>query len=187
MVLHIKPKRLIFLGPPGAGKGTQAVRLAERLGVLHLATGDMLRQAVAQDSALGRRAKAIMDRGDLVPDALVIDMLMEKIEGEHTPGCVLDGFPRTLPQAQALDERLGQGGVDAVVLLEVPEEELLRRTLGRGRSDDNEAAVKNRLSVYTEQTEPLVAFYETRRLVVRVAGVGTVEDVACRIASGLAL
>jgi len=185
MPAHTEATRLVFLGPPGAGKGTQAARLAERLGVLHLATGDMLRQAVAENSALGQRAKAIMDRGDLVPDALVVDMLMEKIGCERVSGFVLDGFPRTLPQAQALDERLGTGGVDAVVLLDVPQAELVRRLLQRGRSDDSEATVSNRLNVYAKQTEPLVRFYEGRGLVVRVDGVGSVDEVARRVAERL--
>lgn len=170
---------IIFLGPPGAGKGTQAKRLADHLGLVHLATGDMLREAVAQGTELGRQAKAIMERGDLVPDDLVIAMLMERM-ADADKGVILDGFPRTLPQAEALDEKLS-GQIDVVLLLEVPEDELVQRMLGRGRADDTEEAVRNRLVVYREQTEPLVDYYSGKGLLSRVDGVGDMDIVQQRI------
>lgn len=170
---------IIFLGPPGAGKGTQAKRLADQLGLVHLATGDMLREAVAQGTELGQQAKAIMERGDLVPDDLVIAMLMERM-ADAAKGVILDGFPRTLPQAEALDEKLS-GQIDIVLLLEVPEDELVQRMLGRGRDDDTEEAVRNRLVVYREQTEPLVDYYSGKGLLNRVDGVGDMDAIQQRI------
>jgi len=172
----------VFLGPPGAGKGTQAGRVAERLGALHLATGDMLREAVANGTELGRQAKSIMDEGGLVPDELVIAMLMERLsQPDAREGFILDGFPRTLPQARSLEERLGKGGIDRAVLLEVPEEELVQRLLSRGRSDDTEDTVRRRLAVYREQTEPLVAYYERQGCLRRVDGMGTLDEVEERL------
>lgn len=181
-------KRLIFLGPPGAGKGTQAKRVAARLGLLHLATGDMLREAVDQGNELGKQAKAIMDCGDLVPDELVIEMLMEKIAGgKRGSGFILDGFPRTRVQAEALDKRLGKAGVQGVILLEVPEDELIERTLARGRSDDTAGTVGNRLEVYRQQTEPLVGFYDRRAIVHRVNGLGDISGIEQQILAVLTM
>jgi len=179
--------RILFLGPPGAGKGTQAQLLEARLGLLHLATGDMLRTAVAQGSALGQRARAIMERGDLVPDALVIEMLKERIDQSGARGYILDGFPRTLAQAQALDVHWGPAAIDAALLLEVPEAELIARLLGRGRSDDTEATVRNRLQVYRQQTEPLVAFYQERGILHRVQGTGDIPTIQRRILKTLSV
>ncbi len=170
---------IIFLGPPGAGKGTQAIRLAEHLGLVHLATGDMLRAAVADGTELGQQAKTIMERGDLVPDELVIAMLMERM-ADASKGVILDGFPRTLPQAEALDEKLS-GQIDLVLLLEVPEDELVERMLGRGRADDTEEAVRNRLVVYQEQTAPLISYYGDKGLLQPVDGVGDMNTIQQRI------
>jgi len=180
--------KIVFLGPPGAGKGTQAKLLCEQLGLLHIATGDMLRDAVSRGTKLGLQADAIMKRGDLVPDALVIAMLMERVaQADVKRGYVLDGFPRTLAQAEALEQELGPEGIDVVLLLEVPEEELVLRMLGRGRTDDTEMTVRNRLQVYRQQTEPLVGFYEQRQPIKRVDGMGEVLAVHERIVAAVPL
>lgn len=186
--------RALLLAPPGAGKGTQGERLAERHGVPHLAAGDLLRDHVAQGTELGREAKGYMDAGELVPDQLVIAMILERIGGDGEPmeDFLLDGFPRTLVQARAAYE----WGVrydrtfDAVIMLEVPEDELVRRLVQRrresGRTDDTEAVIRQRLEVYEENTAPLVDFYEERGILLRVDGTGSVEDVTERIEAGLA-
>ena len=185
--------RALLLAPPGAGKGTQGERLAERHGVPHLATGDILRDHVARDTELGRAAKEHMDAGGLVPDALVIDMIVEKIGGsEPLKDFLLDGFPRTLRQARAAYEwgSAMNRTFDAVIMLEVPEDELVRRLLERGRqsgrSDDTEDVIRNRLRVYDENTAPLVDFYEERGILLRIDGLGSVEEVTDRIEAGLA-
>lgn len=172
----------MFLGPPGAGKGTQAARVAERLGLVHLATGELLRREVAEGSALGRRAQAIMAAGELVPDELMIAMLKARLsKPEVRMGFILDGFPRTLAQARALEAELGAEGVEAAVLIEVPEEELVRRLLARGRADDDEATVRRRLQVYREQTAPVVAFYRDQGRLRCVDGLGTIDAVEARL------
>ena len=185
--------RALLLAPPGAGKGTQGERLAERHGVPHLATGDILRDHVARNTELGRAAKEHMDSGGLVPDALVIEMIVEEIGGtEPLKDFLLDGFPRTLRQAKAAYEwgSAMNRTFDAVIMLEVPEDELVRRLLERGRqsgrSDDTEEVIRNRLRVYDENTAPLVDFYEERGILLRIDGLGTVEEVTDRIEAGLA-
>jgi len=182
-------RRILFLGPPGAGKGTQASMLARALGVPHVSTGDMLRAAVAADTELGRRAAAIMARGDLVPDELVVSLVRERLdEPDAVCGYLLDGFPRNVAQAEALDEAVGDDAIEVVILLEVPEGELvarlLRRAAEQGRVDDNEETIRNRLRVYRRETEPLVAHYGNR--VVSVDGVGTIDEVFARIVLALA-
>ena len=204
--------RVIFLGAPGAGKGTQARRLAAGSGVPQVATGDMLREAVAAGTPLGREAKRFMDQGALVPDEVVIGLVDERLSRPDAgPGYVLDGFPRTVAQAEALDallRRLGQD-LDRVVFFDVSRDELLRRLTGRRvcrrcgtafhlvsapprvagqcdqcggelyqRDDDAEATVGRRLDVYQTQTAPLLDYYRTRGLLVRVAGEGPVDRVA---------
>jgi adenylate kinase len=171
---------VIFLGPAGAGKGTQAARLAERLGVPRISTGDMLREALAQGNGLGRAAAPYLERGDLVPDDLLITMIRERIvEPDCVRGYVLDGFPRTLPQAEALEQMLGGEARQAVVLnLEVPREELLRRLSGRGREDDKGNAVAHRLQDYEDRTRPLVEFYSKRAQLHRVDGFRPVDAVS---------
>ncbi|OFW65452.1 MAG: adenylate kinase [Actinobacteria bacterium RBG_16_68_21] len=175
-------RRLLILGPPGAGKGTQATVLCRAIGIPHISTGEMLRDHVARETALGRRAREIMESGDLVPDEIVIGMVEERIgQPDAACGFLLDGFPRTRAQAEALDEVLGDEGLDAVIVVEVAEDELVERILKRGRSDDTEEAVRNRLTVYHSQTAPLIEFYLGRGLVRSVDGVGAIEEVLARI------
>ncbi len=176
--------RVVFLGPPGAGKGTQARTLAHDTGAAHVATGDMLRDAIAAATALGRQAKAYYDRGELVPDDLVTGMLRERLQqGDTTKGFILDGFPRTLAQAEALERLLKDLGqdLDRVIFYDVPEAELLRRLAARRqverRADDTDEAIKNRLRVYAAQTAPLLDYYRNHSLLVSVPGVGTVEAI----------
>ena len=185
--------RGLLLAPPGAGKGTQGQRLAERHGVPHLATGDLLRRHVAEGTQLGRAARSYMDEGALVPDALVIDMILEELGGtDPVESFLLDGFPRTLRQAMAAYEWGTAMGrlFDVVVMLDVPEHELVRRLIERGReagrSDDSEDVIRRRLHVYEENTAPLIEFYEDRGILLQVDGLGSVEQVTERIEDGLA-
>lgn len=185
--------RALLLAPPGAGKGTQGERLAARHGVVHLATGDLLRDQVARGTDLGRAAKEHMDAGRLVPDQLVIDMVLRRIGngGQPLEDFLLDGFPRTLTQARFAYEwgKQSHRTFHAVIMLEVPEDELVRRLVQRGRdsgrSDDTEDVIRNRLRVYEENTAPLVGFYEGRGILLRVDGAGTVGEVTERIEAGL--
>lgn len=178
---------VLLMGPPGAGKGTQASALAEAEGLRKLSTGDMLRDHVARGTELGRKANAIMDAGELVPDDLITAMVREAVEGMDEVRVLFDGFPRTPGQAEALDALLAEAGasLDAAVLLEVPEEELVRRLVERaeleGRSDDDEDTVRTRMQVYRDTTYPLLDFYERRGQLVRVDGVGSVDEVTDRI------
>lgn len=188
--------RALLLAPPGAGKGTQGERLAARHGVPHLATGDLLREHVAKRTDLGQAAEEHMLAGRLVPDHLVIDMVLRKIEGEGDEpplrAFLLDGFPRTLTQARAAYEwgRQNERTFDAVILLEVPDDELVRRLVRRGREqgrpDDTEDVIRERLTVYERNTAPLIDFYERRGILVRVDGTGDVDEVTERIERGLA-
>jgi adenylate kinase len=184
--------RLVVLGPPGAGKGTQAVKLAEHFACADVATGDIFRANVAEGTELGRAAQEYMDRGDLVPDELVIAMVMERLASSDCDvGFVLDGFPRTVNQAEALDLRLADLGVPlhAVLCFEAAEEELLRRLAGRAaaqhRADDAEQTIRHRLEVFAIKTRPLIVYYRHRRLLTMVDGVGRVEEVTARILGGL--
>lgn len=179
-------QRLLFLGPPGAGKGTQAELLAERHGLLHLSTGDLLRGEVKAGTALGQEAEAVMARGELVSDALVLAIVRSRLEG-HTGGWLLDGFPRNLAQAEALDDLLAEldQRIERVLLLELEDGVLIQRLLSRGRADDNEAVIRNRLVVYQEQTAPLIDHYRQLGLLCSVEASGTVEAIAERIVAGL--
>jgi adenylate kinase len=185
--------RVIFLGPPGSGKGTQAKLLAGRLGVPAVSTGDILREAVRQGTALGRRAKAIMDAGELVPDEVVIGLIRDRTaEPDARNGFLLDGFPRTLEQAVALHRLLAGNGaaLDGVINLLVPEKTLIERMLGRaaqeGRSDDRPETVAERLRVYREKTAPLVEHYRRLGILSEVDGSGSIATVADRIDRALA-
>lgn len=177
--------KLLFVGPPGAGKGTQAVRVAEALGIAHVSTGDMFR-ALEPDTDLGRRVKAIMESGGYVSDDIVIEMLQGRItEPDAADGYILDGFPRTANQTEALDAFLGSDGLDRVVLFDVDEDVVVQRMLDRGRSDDTEETIRTRLEVYREQTEPLIELYETRGLIAHVPASGTVEEITESVLAAL--
>ena len=174
--------RLLFIGPPGAGKGTQASRVAERLGIPHVSTGEMFRHHVSNGTELGRKVEAIMAAGEYVPDEITVAMLKERIaEPDAVGGYILDGFPRTVPQVQALDELIGRGGLDYVVVFEVIEDELTDRMLSRGRDDDTEETIGNRFKVYSDQTQPLLDVYEARGLTVSVSGMGEMDEITDRI------
>lgn len=178
---------LLLMGPPGAGKGTQANRVAHGRGLAKLSTGDMLREHVERGTELGRRAKGIMEAGDLVPDDLIIAMVRDELEGEENVRVLLDGFPRTSAQAAALDGLLAEHdtGVTAAVALEVDPEELIRRLMRRsrdeGRFDDNEATIRKRMEVYRNDTKPLLDYYRGQNKLVVVDGVGEMDDVTERI------
>jgi adenylate kinase len=184
--------RLVVLGPPGAGKGTQAVRIAEQFACADVATGDIFRANVAEGTELGRAAQEYMDRGDLVPDEVVIAMVMERLaERDCDSGFVLDGFPRTVAQAEALDRRLVDLGapLHGVLFFEACEEELLRRLAGRAaaqhRADDVEQTIRHRLEVFAIKTRPLIDYYAHRGLLISVDAIGPIEVVTKRILTAL--
>ena len=181
-------RRILFLGPPGAGKGTQATMLAKALKVPHISTGVMLRDAVSAGSDLGKQVEGIMAAGDLVPDELVVALVDERLDNEDAQcGYLLDGFPRNVAQAQALNDAV-VNAIGTVLLLDVDTEELVARLLKRaqdeGRADDNEQTIRRRLEVYESETSPLVAHYGDA--VITVDGVGSVDEVFARIALALA-
>ena len=186
-------RRILLLGAPGAGKGTQAARLCARLEVPHVSTGDMLRTAVQAGTEVGGRAKAVMESGKLVSDEIVIAIAEERLqEADAAKGFVLDGFPRTLAQAEALDamlERLA-APLDCCLALTVETAEVVERLLGRaeieGRPDDNEKAIRERMKAYEHQTAPLFDYYQGKGLLVEVAGLGTIDGVSDAIEKALA-
>jgi len=209
-------KRLVILGPPGGGKGTLAARLAEHLGVPHISTGDMLRAEVANSSPLGSRAQTFMNSGELVPDEIVVEMTRRRLaEPDATEGWILDGFPRELSQAQALEKQLGSSGPEAVVALEVPDEEVYVRVAGRRtcpnghvynvkrnppkspgvcdvdglslqqREDASEDVVAERLEIYERETIPVLDYYANRGILHRVDGTGEPDEVYERALSEL--
>ena len=180
--------RLLLIGPPGAGKGTQAARLSEALGVPAISTGDIFRHNVKTETELGLKAKAFMDAGDNVPDSLTNDLITDRLENEDcSGGFLLDGYPRTTDQVRHLDEFLADHGtsLDVVVQLiadaDVVVERLRKRAIEQGRSDDDESVVRHRLEVYGQQTAPLIDLYEGRGLVVAIDGLGEISEVANRI------
>lgn len=172
--------RIVFLGPPNSGKGTQAVTLAKRLGIPAISTGEMLRAAVDSGSDLGRRVQDVMASGRLVDDVLISEVLERRLdEPDAHDGYLLDGYPRTAPQAETLSEILGRRGewLDHVVLIDAPEKVLVERALKRGRQDDREDVVQKRLEVYRTQTTPLVARYAAEGLLRAIDGDQTIEEV----------
>jgi adenylate kinase len=188
--------QLIFMGPPGAGKGTQAQLLASLWKIPHISTGDILRACVVAKTALGLKAKAYMDAGELVPDELLMDIVQERMnEPDANAGWILDGFPRTVTQAMFFDKLIcdvGTGGSTSgkdcalrAVNLDVPDNVLVARLLSRGRQDDNEETIRRRLQVYREQTEPLIAFYSAREQLVAVDGDRNMELVTAELQQAL--
>jgi adenylate kinase len=174
----------VLLGPPGAGKGTQANRIAARFQLVHVATGDILRANVADGTPLGEVAQAYLDSGELVPDQVVVAMMLERLtQPDCARGFLLDGFPRSVAQARALDRHLAELGapLDAAINLEVAEEELLHRLAGRGRADDNAQTIRNRLAVFASSTRPLPDYYGGQGLLFSVAAAGTIDEVTERI------
>jgi len=185
-------KTIVFFGPPGSGKGTQAVRLAASLGIPQVSTGDLLRGHVAKGTELGGIARPIMESGALVPDELVTRMLRERLaEPDASTGALFDGYPRTVPQAESLDALLGESGrkVDAVVFLDVPDEPIVERLVKRaaieGRADDTPETIRERLRVYREKTAPLAERYRAAGVLVTVDGSRPVDAVAADVAAAV--
>jgi len=188
MAAPSKPLRIVFLGPPNAGKGTQAAMLREKLGVPGISTGDLLRREAASGTPLGLRVKRIMEAGGLVDDATMDEVVREHLRRmDLDRGFLLDGYPRRLAQAETLAGILEAAGrpLDAVRLISVPEQELLRRALARGRSDDREEVVRERLRAYREETEPLIGYYKRLGLLREVDGNRPVEEVGRALLAAL--
>ena len=184
--------RLLIVGPPGAGKGTQSARLTKRYGIPAIATGDIFRENIANGTDLGLRIKAIVDAGDYVPDSLTNELVADRLSSDDcADGFLLDGYPRTLEQVAFLDELLAARGValDAVVDLQVDTDEVVtrlkKRAIEQGRSDDSEAAIRHRQSVFAQQTAPILAVYAQRGLLVPVDALGDVDEVTARIVHAL--
>lgn len=184
--------RLLLLGAPGSGKGTQGVRLAERYGARHVSTGDLLRAQVAEGTELGQQAQPYMERGDLVPDELILGMVLEDVLGEDSPpSYVLDGFPRTVAQAKAAYEKATSTDrvLDAVILLDISDDELLARLEQRGqesgRADDTRRTILHRIEEYQQKTRPLLDYYDGRDILLRIDATGEVEEVTARIDGAL--
>ena len=185
--------RMVLLGPPGAGKGTQAARIGERLGIPAISTGDIFRAHVAGSTELGRRARAYMDKGEYVPDSVTNAMVADRLaEDDAASGFLLDGYPRTAAQVDALERMLSERGeaLDVVVEITADADAVVERLLGRaaeqGRADDTEPVIRRRLEVYAEATAPLAAIYEGRGLLLRVDGMGGIDEVTDRIMAALA-
>lgn len=172
---------IIFLGPPGAGKGTQALILAQRLGIPHISTGEILRSAITHHTPLGQKAQTFVDRGDLVPDDLILDLIGERLqESDAQRGWILDGFPRNVSQAAFLDKLLSElnDACDCVISLQVPAEVIIQRLLQRGRKDDTYETISNRLKVYEQLTAPVIGYYLDRGKLYSVDGNRTPELVS---------
>ncbi|WP_018023318.1 adenylate kinase [Corynebacterium ulceribovis] len=178
--------RIVLVGPPGAGKGTQAAILSEKLGVPHISTGDLFRANIGEGTPLGIEAKSYIDAGNLVPDDVTVRMVESRLaEDDAKPGFLLDGFPRTTAQADELARILADLGVelDAVVQFDVSEDVVVERMLARGRADDNEEVIRNRMQVYAKETAPLLDYYSDK--IVKIAAEGTVEDINERTMAAL--
>lgn len=180
--------RLLIIGPPGAGKGTQAVKISEELSIPAISTGDIFRANIKEETELGREAKQYMDAGNLVPDSVTNRMVRDRLAQEDANhGFLLDGYPRNTAQVEELDSILNDLGqkIDGVLLLTADNEELVQRLLGRakdqGRSDDTEEVIRHRLEVYAQETEPIVGLYEARGIVTRVDGLGSIDEVSQRL------
>jgi len=181
--------RIILIGPPGAGKGTQCQRLLDLLAVPHLSTGEMLRNAVRQATPEGVAARQYMEQGQLVPDALIVGMVIKRLElADCRKGFLLDGFPRTLPQASTLDDLLERRAmsVDGVIELAVPRDELVRRMTARGRADDNPEIFSNRIVSFEQQTAPLLDYYRRQKKLATIDGMGAADEIFHRIVESLA-
>ena len=182
--------RLLIMGPPGAGKGTQAVRIAAHLGIPTISTGEIFRSNITRGTALGVEVKRIIDAGDYVPDDITEAIVADRLsEPDCANGFLLDGFPRTIHQVEALNRILGDNGLNAVISLDADMEPLVARMLKRAeienRPDDNETTIRHRMEVYCEATRPLLAHYREAGLIVAVDGNGTVDEVTNRIAAAL--
>ncbi|HVR09586.1 MAG TPA: adenylate kinase [Thermoanaerobaculia bacterium] len=182
-----RPMRVVLLGPPNAGKGTQAAMLSAKLGVPSISTGEMLRREAESGTPLGLRVKAIMDSGGLVDDDTMAAVVRERLRQADAAGFVLDGYPRTLAQAETLAGILAAADapLHAVLLISVPEEQLVRRALARGRFDDREDVIRERLRVYREKTEPLIGYYSGLGLLREIDGDRPVEEVGCQLLAAL--
>jgi adenylate kinase len=179
--------RIVLVGPPGAGKGTQAARLSERLGAPHISTGDLFRDNMKNETELGQQAQRYVDAGDLVPDEITVGMVKDRLaQDDAQEGFLLDGFPRNAAQAGELEKVLSEldQRLDAVLLFEVDDEELIQRLTSRGRSDDTEDVIRHRQEIYRSETQPLIEHY--RDLLVTVDAMGSVEDVTDRAMDALA-
>ena len=182
--------RLLIMGSPGAGKGTQAAMICEEFGIPHISTGDLFRLNLAQGTALGQEAKKYLDAGEYVPDSVTNGMVRERLkEADAQDGFLLDGYPRTVSQVAELDGMLSTTPLDRVIELTADTDVVVKRLLGRaqeqGRTDDTEDVIRRRLEIFEEQTAPLTALYKSRGLLVQVDGLGAVEDVTARISAAL--
>lgn len=180
--------RIILLGAPGSGKGTQAKRVVESHQIAHISTGDLLRAEIEAESELGQKAQAAMSAGELVSDDIILGMVEKRLsEDDCANGFILDGFPRTVTQANELEAMLNKRDqpIDVALFFEVPFDEITERLLARGRADDTEETIRHRLSVYEEQTKPLIEYYENKGMLKRVDGTGEMDEIAERITTAL--
>ena len=178
--------RVLIMGPPGSGKGTQAARICAKRGMAHISTGEMLRRAMEAETTLGREVKAVVERGDLVSDELMLDLVKDRLdEDDCNGGFILDGYPRTQPQAESLLAMLaecGADGLEAVLLLTVPDEQIVERLMARGRTDDTRETIRHRLGVYRDLTEPVLRYLDSRGVEIdEIDGLGTIEEITERI------
>lgn len=184
---------LILFGPPGSGKGTQAVQLAEKYDILHISTGDLFRYEMGNNTPLGQKAKSYMDKGELVPDEVTVGMLRNKVEANpEAKGFIFDGFPRTVAQARALDAMLEEEGqeVSALIALEVDDEEIVARILNRGKSsgrgdDNDESIIRNRIAVYNRETAPVFDYYAQTGKTKRIDGIGSIDEIFGRLCAAV--